>query len=521
MATRADKKSKRQKTKRYSAPRTPAAFSARQHPAGYVVERNSFLDQLGDQYSRTNTPATRRSRGITLTPPELVERMVDLSAARGIDVARIVDAGAGSGRFTIAAARAFPSAVVIAVENDRELARLLLRNLTMAGLGERVQVQVADFRDISLPRADGSTLFIGNPPYVRHHDIAPRWKRWYSSVLASRGIRGTQLAGLHAHFVLKSLELAREGDLICYVTSAEWLDTGYGAALRRLVLSYGRDVDIALADRTAPLFADALTTSVVATFRVLRGSSTLRFRHIGDANDLVQSEGGMLVKGAELSGNEGWTRFVQGNDMNSLERSARLGDLFSVHRGQVTGNNSIWIQGAYADALPPSVLFPAITRAKELISLDSERLTDDSKLKRVIDLPDDWSSMPSPDQNLVERFLAWAQRQGGRDSYIAKHRNPWFKVRLREPAPIVMTYMGRRPPRFVRNVCGARLINIAHGLYPRDPLSERQLNLVTTWLNKNVSRSDGRTYAGGLTKFEPKEAERLHLPPLDQMQAGT
>lgn len=519
MAPKAKKQSARRRVP-YSRSRSrkgDRAFFLHQQPGGYVVERSSFRDVVGEQYSAENPAEFRRSKGITLTPLDLVERMVDLSAARGVEIARVVDAGAGTGRFTIAAARAFPAARVIAVENDRELARLLLSNLTAAGLGARVQVQVTDFRELSLPRIEGATLFIGNPPYVRHHDISARWKQWYSDALTRKGITASQLAGLHAHFLVKSMELAREGDLLCYVTAAEWLDTGYGRALRQLLLSYGRDIDIALMDRTSPIFSDALTTSVIITTRVMKGSSTVRLRHVGVVNDLLTTSPGTLLKSHELSSDDGWSKLASGVAKELFERPLRLGDLFAVHRGQVTGNNSVWIHGSYPGSLPDTVLYPAVTRARELISLRSDRLVDDASLKRVIDLPDDWSDAPRTDRDKMERFLSWARRNGAQESYIARHRNPWFKVRLREPAPIIMTYMGRRPPKFVRNVCGARLINIAHGLYPREPLPVRDLDLVTAWLNANVSRTEGRMYAGGLTKFEPREVERLRLPSLAEL----
>ena len=75
--------------------------------------------------------------------------------------------------------------------------------------------------------------------------------------------------------------------------------------------------------------------------------------------------------------------------------------------------------------------------------------------------------------------------------------------------------MGRRPPQFTLNTCNARHINVAHGLYPREPLAPDGLISLVDWLNKNINTSSGRTYAGGLTKFEPKEIERLHIPRLE------
>jgi hypothetical protein len=79
--------------------------------------------------------------------------------------------------------------------------------------------------------------------------------------------------------------------------------------------------------------------------------------------------------------------------------------------------------------------------------------------------------------------------------------------------------MARRTPAFVRNLCGARHINIAHGLYPRENLPATTLDALADWLRKNVVTDDGRTYAGGLTKFEPKELERVLVPSLEALLA--
>jgi hypothetical protein len=72
--------------------------------------------------------------------------------------------------------------------------------------------------------------------------------------------------------------------------------------------------------------------------------------------------------------------------------------------------------------------------------------------------------------------------------------------------------MARRPPAFVRNMTDARHINIAHGIYPRDPMSDATLDALAAFLSRTVTQAEGRTYAGGLTKFEPKEVERLLVP---------
>ena len=72
--------------------------------------------------------------------------------------------------------------------------------------------------------------------------------------------------------------------------------------------------------------------------------------------------------------------------------------------------------------------------------------------------------------------------------------------------------MARRPPAFVINKADARHINIAHGLYPREQLTETVKKALVAYLQVNISQRSGRTYAGGLTKFEPREMERLIVP---------
>jgi len=81
--------------------------------------------------------------------------------------------------------------------------------------------------------------------------------------------------------------------------------------------------------------------------------------------------------------------------------------------------------------------------------------------------------------------------------------------------------MARRTPAFVRNLASARHINIAHGIYPRELLAPRVLDALVRHLNSYTSLSDGRMYAGGLTKFEPKEMERLIIPSLELLVSMT
>ena len=476
-------------------------------------------DPLGDEYCLLHTPEARRGEGITLTPTALVDAMIDDIVRRDIKIARIVDAGAGTGRFSLTAARMFPDARVLAVEKHPALVAILRKNIAASGLQDRVEVIEKDYRDVAVPKIEGRTLYIGNPPYVRHHDIDPIWKGWYANLMMTLGIKASQLAGLHIHFYAKTLTQADKGDIVSFITAAEWLDVGYGSALRSLLLAKAANIELSVFGKENSAFSDALTTSAVCVAEIGGPLKTVEVREVQCISDLSLGDGFANVTPALAKSAFRWTELFSMSDARldvSFGGCTTLGELFNVHRGQVTGMNSVWTHGAYKGALPSEVLFPAITRAKELIGLTEARLERDIHLKRVIDLPRDLDELSLTAKEQVVRFLQWAEAAGARNTYIARHRKPWYRVALRDPAPIVMTYMARRPPRFVRNLCGARIINVAHGLYPRIALTHQMLDKFTDWLNLNVSVAAGRTYAGGLTKFEPGEVMRLRVPSIEE-----
>jgi hypothetical protein len=472
-------------------------------------------DPLGDALMILRPPALRRATGAVYTPGTIIASMLDWAASEGRP-ARVIDPGAGSGRFLIAAAARFPRAELLAIEVDPVAALTLRANLAVHGLAERAAVLVADYRAAQVRPATGKTLFVGNPPYVRHHGISETWKSWYAASAASYGVRASTLAGLHLHFFVRTLQLARKGDLGAFITSAEWLDVNYGDALRRLLAERLGGVALHILEPAAMPFADTLTTGAITCFRVDHHPKSMRVRTVPTIEALNGLTAGVPVPWKELRKARRWSTIVRPAPA-APAGFTELGELCRVRRGQVTGGNSVWIAGEHAKELPERLLKPTVTKARELLAAgDALRAVDG--LKRVVDLPVDLDELDAAEQRAVNRFLRWAKEQGAADSYIAQHRRAWWSVLLYEPAPIICTYMARRPPAFVRNLCAARHLNIAHGLYPREPLAETALRGLLAYLRNNVSTSAGRTYAGGLTKFEPGELERIPVPAVEMLR---
>ena len=471
-----------------------------------LFENDSGGDALGDAFCTANDAQSRRTQGITLTPAWLVERMLDEVSDEAFDT--IVDCGAGTGRFTIAAARRFPQARVVAVEQNPELITLLRQRLWECGFNKRVSVVEGDFRTADIPRA-GRTLFLGNPPYVRHHDIAPQWKQWYAHRMAEFGVNASRLAGLHAHFMLRSAELMQAGDALCFVTSAEWLDNGYGSALRALL---GRNSPLSVralwvADGAEPVFADALVSSVVIRAQCGAVEANVRAGTInGDALRTLHQ-----VSPAQLAASERWSAWCR-PVLAAPASGTELGELFRVTRGQVTGLNAAWVLADGKSDFPRSLSVASVTRAKELIDDVVASKDGVDHLRRVAALPAELDAVPPEHREAVTRFLARAKTMGADQTYIARHRKPWYAVDMRAPPAAFVSYMGRRPPVFRANPWGASFINIAHGLYARQPMSVDTLARVLHHMNNNTELHAGRMYGGGMAKFEPGDIARLRLP---------
>lgn len=473
-------------------------------------------DPLGEAFIKIRAPNVRRADGATYTPERIISSMISWAAEQSLP-ARVIDPGAGSGRFLMAAAKQFPKAQLIGIELDPLAALLLRANVKARGLTDRTTIVVDDYRAANLPDFNDESLFIGNPPYVRHHNIRKEWKVWFADSAASFGIKASKLAGLHIHFFLRTMQLAKPGDHGVFITSSEWLDVNYGTVLRQLLANGLGGVALHVLDPKAMPFPDATTTGAITCFRVGKRPNTLKVRTVETLDKLNGLSTGTPIHWSKLEKSNRWSTIIRpGPAVPS--GYIELGEICRVHRGQVTGCNDIWIAGDHTKSLPENVLIPAVTKARDIIEAGGV-LEDASRLRKVVNLPTNLEDLDLAVLPAVHRFLRWARSKRADKSYTALHRRAWWAVGLKDPAPIVCTYMARRPPTFVRNLCNARHINIAHGLYPHEQLDEKTLDALAAWLHRNVGIEHGRTYAGGLIKFEPKELERVPVPRLENLLA--
>ncbi len=381
-------------------------------------------DPLGEAFCALRSAAERREKGATYTPGPIVRSMVEWAKDRGTPQ-RIVDPGTGSARFLLQAGQTFRQASLIGVEVDPLAALVARANLAVAGFAKRSRIILGDYRRFHEP-ISATTLYIGNPPYVRHHQIDRKWKEWLSDEAAKLGHKASQLAGLHVHFFLATARNARPGDFGAFITAAEWLDVNYGSLVRSLLAGELGGQSVTVIEPAAQPFPGTATTAAITTFEIASKPTSVFFRRIDSLRDLDGLSKGRKIHRDRLITEPRWSYLTR-----SAERPpdgyVELGELCRVHRGQVTGANDVWIAGPHSDGLPDSVLYRTITRAKEVFAADG-LLDDASKLRCVIDLPVDLAELDASGRRAVNRFLKFARDSGASQGYVAataEHGGPW------------------------------------------------------------------------------------------------
>ena len=105
-------------------------------------------------------------------------------------------------------------------------------------------------------------IVIGNPPYVRHEELAdykPQFKRLYECA------SGT--ADLYVYFYERSMQLLKPQGALSFITSNKWYRAGYGKALRTYLCSHAKLVSIIDFGDEAVFTALAYPTILVAQKR--------------------------------------------------------------------------------------------------------------------------------------------------------------------------------------------------------------------------------------------------------------
>lgn len=231
--------------------------------------------------------------GQVFTPDDIVATMLALRANRG----RVLEPSAGDGAFS----RHLPGCV--AIEMDARVAP--------------PHAQVMDF--FAYPLSERFDTVIGNPPYVRHQDIAPETRaRFDSSLFDAR-------SNLFLFFIEKSVRHLNEGGELIFITPREFIKLTAAAKLNDWLYEQGT-ITHWIETGDTRIFAGAVPNCAI--FRFVRGDFSRRtlYRRIldtaWDEREMVHIDGQLAFTHAHLT--------------------VPLASLFDVKVGAVSGADDVF-----------------------------------------------------------------------------------------------------------------------------------------------------------------------------------
>lgn len=476
-----------------------------------------------------DTAELRKARGAFFTP-DLVARYITDWAVRSTSD-RVLEPSCGEASFLLAAVDRlaalrgpnqldFQLAALDGVELHQASAEAARGLLHRAGV--RAQIEVGDFFCVE-PTATYDVV-IGNPPFVRYQEFSGEARARSRAAALRAGVGLTNLASSWAAFAVHSALFLRPGGRMGLVLPAELLSVNYAAEVRRFLLGTFASVDLVMfSERVFPgvqeevvlLLADGYQKGPTdhASIYQVRNAAELATIAAGRTWRPTRPEDKWTPSLLNANALTAYTTLLSGDGFTDLES---WGD---TTLGMVTGNNKFFALSSARVAelaLAPSDLMrlsPPGSRHLRGLAFTTAAL---NKLGR--EGAATWLFRPAGEPSPA----AWAYIAAGEtanvdSAYKCRVRKPWWRVPLVPPADLLLTYMNADTARLTTNASGAANLNSVHGIYLRPDLRQLGTDLLPlaslTSMTLVGAETVGRAYGGGMLKVEPREADRLPVPP--------
>ena len=452
------------------------------------------------------------------------------------------DVGCGAGNFLLKAAELSGKRADVPRLYGLDISPLLL-NVTQAAFWTQPEGRHLDLPELAVrnyletPLPPETDAVICNPPYTRHHQIAPALKdALQASLKASLRLDVSRQGTLAFFFLLKLIAEMREGARAAVIVPMEVLDARYGLAAKSVLSQQTTISAIIHFSPQMNAFHKVDVGALILLFRKgCERGNTVRHLTLSDlpatddilaaissGTDRELSFGSLAVRPQEeLLDTPKWlavaTPELSPPDWHESGLVVPLKALAKVVRGIATGANDFFalpISQVQAQSLEPFVVrtLQRNREAQDIILDEADWQTLAAEGKRVCLLYLNGDDIDYHPQLLA--YLASGEAQGFHQRSLVQTRRKWYMMEQREVPPIFFTILTRGNPRFILNRAGVRPLNMFSLLYPNRHITEAGATKVL-WalLNSTFSlsrlHSVSRTYGGNTLKVEPRELDNL------------
>lgn len=377
--------------------------------------------------------------------------------------------------------------------------------------------------------SDGFEVVIGNPPYVSHHNMGKGQKESAFKSLQTQNLVIGGRASLWAYFVLHSISFLKTGGRMAWILPSSFLYADYAEKVQDVLTSKFKRClfvniheRLFLGDGTEEISIVALCdgfTKDTSSADVQRVSVS----NVSELESVIQKWGRdeitvTSVSDIKLSISKGM-QFYQ--NLLSHESTKKLGDLFDVQIGIVSGANNFFIlneQQWSENKLPlknQSFIVSKFRFAKGLSLNPSDidtikklgapcLLVDTAKSKIVSKNLDVYLGKFPKDK--IENMATFTRR---------KNSGVWHRFNDNRIPDAFFPYMHNKGVWIVLNKAKVNSTNSIHRLYKKTNVTNDYLKLaaisILSTFSQVSSEIEGRTYGAGVLKHEPSETVNIRI----------
>jgi hypothetical protein len=300
---------------------------------------------------------------------------------------------------------------------------------------------------------------IGNPPYVRHHDIENPWKQETVERLErALGVKLDKHCNLYLYFLCLGLLKTRPDGLVSFVIPYEWVSRPSAKAVRDHIHRERWAVDVYRFQK--PIFDGVLTTASVSIVDKRSRSGRWRFFDITPESTIVPRKGIADAKAGVLKYED-------------------RGGIWAL-RGLSPGSQSIFTltEGERIHhGLRMNDVVPCVTTLKH-VPYDLKILNRSTFRKHFVETGARCWLIKSYGRRRSATLDAYLESipKTKRDNYTCSHQNPWFNY-VPHPSPQILVSTGftKFGPKVLLNSLSARAVGSVLGIHSKYQLPTRRI----------------------------------------------
>lgn len=353
-------------------------------------------------------------------------------------------------------------------------------------------------------------LVIGNPPYLRNHEIDPTWRDTQRlAIERETGILIPLLANLYVYFIAKAIHLVKEGGVICLLVPSDWLGRPSAKPIVDYLVKKEYRVDVFQLHAPRGAFPDVYTTACILRIRTAERRHGIQVFDINTTTASWAKSRPTMAPTSALNGNR--------------IPFDRRGPIYA-YRGFSPGSQEVFCltEDERKDAgIPRDSVVPAIT---SLRPLPHRALLDSAAWRKYYRNAGERCWLLVTDPKPHKKVLAWLARhtEAMNENWTCSSRDPWYSYPLPSiPSLVYSTGFKGQRPQIARNLAKARILGSVGGIHVPEYVEESAL---VAYLRKLELASRVIPLAKGFRKIEVRQMNALlnaHLENQNRSRSST